>query len=64
VSDEEIKLFKELELLRKEHSDLDKILSENSITNQISAQKLKKRKLWLKDRTGYIESILYPNIIA
>jgi hypothetical protein len=61
---EEQKLWQELELLRREHDDLDIILSDPSSIDQIAAQRLKKRKLWLKDRVSFIESILYPDIIA
>ena len=62
--DEEKKLEKELSLLRQEHDDLNTILSDPNSIDQISVQRLKKRKLWLKDRISYIESILYPDIIA
>ena len=62
--DEEKKLEKELSLLRQEHDDLNNILSDPNSIDQISVQRLKKRKLWLKDRISYIESILYPDIIA
>ncbi len=64
MHDEEQKLWKELELLRKEHDDLDHMLSDPNVIDQISMQRLKKRKLWLKDRINFIESILYPDIIA
>ncbi len=62
--DEKLKLTKELDMLKKEHDDLDQILSDLIGVDQISAQRLKKRKLWIKDKISLIEAVLYPDIIA
>jgi hypothetical protein len=64
LNDEEKKLIKELELLRKEHLDLDNMLARPETFDQITLQRLKKRKLWLKDSIISIEATIYPNIIA
>lgn len=68
VSDSEIiALQRQLEELRTEHSDLDaaiEALSETSRFNQLQVQRLKKRKLALKDQIAQIESMLLPDIIA
>jgi len=56
-----------LEELRSEHRDLDDViqrLSETSPFNQLQLQRLKKRKLALKDQITKIESKLLPDIIA
>ena len=56
-----------LEELRSEHRDLDDViqrLSETSPFNQLQIQRLKKRKLALKDRITAIEDQLLPDIIA
>jgi hypothetical protein len=54
--------------LREEHRDLDQAiaaLSEPSGPfNQIRVQRLKKRKLALKDQIAFLESALLPDIIA
>ena len=56
-----------LEELRSEHRDLDDViqrLAETSPFNQLQIQRLKKRKLALKDRMIKLESKLLPDIIA
>jgi hypothetical protein len=60
-------LRRKLEELRQEHRDLDDaILSmqQTSPFNQLQLQRLKKRKLALKDSIAKIESKLLPDIIA
>jgi hypothetical protein len=56
-----------LEELRQEHRDLDEViarLAETSPFNQLQMQRLKKRKLGLKDQMAKLESMLLPDIIA
>jgi hypothetical protein len=56
-----------LEALRTEHRDLDEVidrLSEAASFNQLQIQRLKKRKLALKDMIAKLESQLLPDIIA
>jgi hypothetical protein len=56
-----------LEELRSEHRDLDDVirqLTETSPFNQLQIQRLKKRKLALKDQIIQLESKLLPDIIA
>jgi len=53
--------------LKSEHRDLDDViarLSEHAPFNQLQLQRLKKRKLLLKDQIAQIESRLLPDIIA
>jgi hypothetical protein len=53
--------------LKTEHRDLDDIiarLSEHAPFDQLQLQRLKKRKLLLKDQISKIESELLPDIIA
>lgn len=53
--------------LRSEHRDLDDVISrivEESTADQIRVQRLKKRKLVLKDQIARLEGILVPDIIA
>jgi hypothetical protein len=60
-------LRRELENLKLEHRDLDDViaqLSEAAQFNQLQLQRLKKRKLGLKDQIARIESKLLPDIIA
>ena len=57
----------QLEQLKIEHCDLDDIierLSLDSDVDQIQIQRLKKRKLYLKDQILIIESGGIPDIIA
>lgn len=57
----------ELATKRQEHSDLDaaiQTLSASHLADQMLIQRLKKRKLALKDRIVQLENILLPDIIA
>ncbi len=56
-----------LTALKLEHRDLDEViarLSERAPFDQLQLQRLKKRKLLLKDQISKIESELLPDIIA
>ena len=60
-------LRRRLEELRQEHRDLDEAIAslhETSPFNQLQLQRLKKRKLMLKDQMTQLESKLLPDIIA
>ena len=57
----------ELEVLKQEHQDLDAAvlaLEERGIRDQLTIQRLKKKKLALKDKIAEIEDRLTPDIIA
>ena len=57
----------ELEVLKREHRDLDEAvlaLEERGIRDQLTIQRLKKKKLALKDKIAVIEDRLTPDIIA
>jgi len=56
-----------VEQLKSEHRDLDDAIariSEKAPFNQLQIQRLKKRKLVLKDLIAKLESQLVPDIIA
>lgn len=56
-----------LEELRTQHRDLDDVIAriaEAAPFDQLQMQRLKKRKLQLKDQIARIESLLLPDIIA
>ena len=57
----------ELEVFKREHSDLDAAitaLQERASADQLTLQRLKKQKLRLKDKIAMIEDRLTPDIIA
>jgi hypothetical protein len=57
----------ELEVFRTDHRALDdaiKELVEVGTSDQLMLRRLKKQKLWLKDRITVIEDRLTPDIIA
>jgi hypothetical protein len=57
----------ELERLRQEHRDLDAAIDALGAVgagDQLQIQRLKKRKLALRDRLTFVEDQLTPDIIA
>ena len=59
-------LLRRLHELRSEHRDLDTVIARmgDELTDQLQVQRLKKRKLRLKDEIAWLESRLVPDIIA
>ena len=60
-------LLRNLHELRSEHRDLDTVIARMSSTggsDQLQLQRLKKRKLLLKDEIARVESRLIPDSIA
>ena len=60
-------LQRQLEELISEHRDLDDVIAritEDAPFDQLQVQRLKKRKLQLKDQIAKVESLLLPDIIA
>lgn len=60
-------LLGELARLREEHRDLDSAIEALELSvagDQLQIQRLKKRKLTLRDRIFHIEDALTPDIIA
>lgn len=65
--EEEAELKAQLERLRQEHRDLDaaiEALQSVPGSDILQVQRLKKRKLVLRDRITFIEDQLTPDIIA
>ncbi|WP_029004225.1 YdcH family protein [Azorhizobium doebereinerae] len=67
TSEDERELKALLERLRQEHRDLDvaiEALLSVAGSDVLQIQRLKKRKLQLKDRISHLEDELFPDIIA
>ncbi|HTJ02507.1 MAG TPA: DUF465 domain-containing protein [Methylovirgula sp.] len=65
--EERLALVSELERLREEHRDLDsaiEALTNLQTADRLQIQRLKKRKLVLRDKITQIEDQLTPDIIA
>ncbi|KQN77160.1 DUF465 domain-containing protein [Devosia sp. BK] len=65
--EQEAQLGLELATKRQEHADLDAAihtLTQSQFSDKMLVQRLKKRKLALKDRITQLENILLPDIIA
>lgn len=63
----QIELRRRLHALRSEHRDLDDVIAriiEQAPFDQLQIQRLKKRKLVLKDEISRLEDQLLPDIIA
>jgi hypothetical protein len=59
-------LLRKLHELRSEHRDLDTVIARmaEQPADQLHLQRLKKRKLLLKDEIAWLESRLIPDNIA
>lgn len=60
-------LLERIGQLQIEHRDLDDAiarLSENPLPDQLRMQRLKKRKLLLKDQLAHLERQLDPDVLA
>ena len=60
-------LINQLKLLKQEHRDLDEILNQvqgKQTVDFLQIQRLKKRKLILKDKINYLKNKIEPDIIA
>jgi len=67
TQEEETELRAQLARLRQEHRDLDaaiEALQASPASDILQVQRLKKRKLFLRDRITHIEDQLPPDIIA
>jgi hypothetical protein len=67
TQEEKTELEAELNRLRQEHRDLDsaiEALQQSPGKDIIQVQRLKKRKLLLRDKITFIEDKLTPDIIA
>ena len=65
--DEKTEFVAELERLKAEHRDLDGAIDALELSvagDQLQVQRLKKRKLGLRDRISFIEDQITPDIIA
>ena len=64
---EKNELLNQLHRLEQEHRDLDEVLiqlQEKQTIDLLQIQRLKKRKLILKDKINYLRNKLEPDIIA
>lgn len=61
-------LLRKLHELRSEHRDLDTVIArmtdQGGVPDQLHVQRLKKRKLMLRDEIARLESRLIPDSIA
>ena len=67
TQEEQAELQRVLEELKTEHRDLDIViqqLADSVPIDFLRLQRLKKRKLFLKDSISKIESMMLPDIIA
>jgi hypothetical protein len=64
---DEAEIRRRLEQLRTEHRDLDQViarLAQDPCQDRLQLQRLKKRKLYLKDSIARLESRLIPDLNA
>lgn len=62
---EDKKILQEIDDLRAEHRTIDLAIIElEGNADMLRLQRLKKRKLMIRDKIAILESMLYPDIIA
>lgn len=64
---DEVEIRRWLDQLRTEHRDLDQViarLAQDPAMDRLQLQRLKKRKLYLKDSIAKLESRLIPDLDA
>ena len=67
TGEEKALLEADVERLRQEHRDLDAAIAAlqgSNLADQLQLQRLKKRKLVLRDRLAFVADQLTPDIIA
>jgi hypothetical protein len=67
TDDDRTTLERELQVLEQEHRDLDAsidALARNALPDQLQMQRLKRKKLSLKDKIVAVRGLLRPDIIA
>ena len=67
MSEKKKELIELLLILEQEHRDLDEVINqiqEKKTINQLQLQRLKKRKLGIKDKIANIKDKIEPDIIA
>jgi len=67
MNNDKKELLNRLSILKQEHRDLDEVihrLQEQKTINLLQMQRLKKRKLLLKDKIENLKDRIEPNIIA
>jgi hypothetical protein len=67
TDDDQTTLERELQVLEQEHRDLDAAiyaLAQLALPDQLQMQRLKRKKLGLKDRIVQVQGRLRPDIIA
>ena len=67
MNEKKKELLNQLSILEQEHRDLDDVihrLQEQKTINLLQMQRLKKRKLLLKDRIANLKDKIEPDIIA
>ena len=67
MMNEKNELLNKLHRLEQEHRDLDEVLiqlQEKKTVNLLQIQRLKKRKLILKDKITFLRNKIEPDIIA
>jgi len=61
---EELLLIKRLDMLRAEHDLLDSQIDHDPSIDEFTRQRLKRKRLQLRDEISRLEQIVYPDIIA
>ena len=67
MSEKTRKLIDQLHVMEQEHRDLDEVIfeiQEKKTVNLLQIQRLKKRKLLLKDKIENLKDKIEPDIIA
>ena len=64
MEEEERKVLQSIALLEDEHRSLDALIAGAAPADRLHVQRMKKRKLWLRDEISRLYGQIHPDIIA
>lgn len=64
MEEEDRKVLQTIATLEDEHRALDAMIANVNSVDRLQVQRMKKRKLWLRDEISRLYGMIHPDIIA